>query len=119
MTAPEGYNVNEEDDVHSCSDSHPSVSSVSYSRHANSNTYRININITKGNFDITSVVVKVDGVTISTALPAGNTLLTDYTFNKAGQNITVEVADSGGYKVSKSYTGPSSVTPESSASPSI
>ena len=67
----------------------------------------------------TSVVVKVDGVTISTALPAGNTLLTDYTFNKAGQNITVEVADSGGYKVSKSYTGPSSVTPESSASPSI
>ena len=104
--------MNEEDNIHNCSDSQPSISSVSYSRHANSNTYRININIVKGNFDITSVVVKVDGVTISTALPTGNTLSTDYTFNKSGQNITVEVTDSGGYKVSKSYTGPSSISTE-------
>ena len=112
ITAPEGYDVNEEDNIHNCSDSQPSISSVSYSRHANSNTYRININIAKGNFDITSVVVKVDGATISNALPTGNILSTDYTFNKASQNITVEVTDSGGYKVSKSYTGPSTIGTE-------
>ena len=57
-------------------------------------------------------MVKVDGVTISNALPTGNILSTDYTFNKASQNITVEVTDSGGYKVSKSYTGPSSIGTE-------
>ena len=118
ITAPDGYNVNEDDDTHKCSDSQPSVSGVSYSRHSNSNTYRINVNISKGSFDINSVVIKVDGSTISTALPSGNTISTDYTFSKAGQNITVEVGDSGGYKVSKSYTGPSSINSENSSSPS-
>ena len=63
-------------------------------------------------------MIKVDGSTISTALPSGNTISTDYTFSKAGQNITVEVGDSGGYKVSKSYTGPSSINSENSSSPS-
>ena len=118
VTVPDGYNINEEDDIHKCSDSQPSISGVSYSRHPNSNTYRINVNINKGNFDINSVVVKVDGATISTAVPTGNTLSTDYTFSKAGQNITVEVSDSGGYKISKSYTGPSSISSNSSSSDS-
>lgn len=115
-TVPDGYNANEEDDVHKCTDSQPTVSGVSYSRHSTSNTYRINATISKGTFELTSVVIKVDGVTVSTAMPTGSLLSVDYEFSKAGQSITIEITDAGGYKTSKSYAGPSDVGSGSSPS---
>ncbi|MDO4872156.1 MAG: transglycosylase domain-containing protein [bacterium] len=99
------YDYNSEDDVHNCDDTKPQINDVSYSSHSGNN-YRINISIAQGKNSISSVVVKVDGETVSTATPSGNSLSVDYTFTKSGQNVTIEVRDSGGYTTSKSYAGP-------------
>jgi len=105
IISPDGYDANTEDDVHNCSDSKPEISNVSYSLHSGNN-YRINATISQGKFAIKSVVIKVDGSTISTATPTGNTVSVDYAFSKSGQNISVEATDEGGYVSSKSYSGP-------------
>ena len=115
LTAPDGYNINEEDNIHTCSDGKPSVSGVSYQRHATSNTYRINATITKGKFDLSSVEIKVDGSLISSSLPTGNQISVDYTFTKPGQTITVEIRDSGGYVDSREYSGPANISKQTTS----
>lgn len=105
VTAPEGYDANAEDDVHSCSDSKPEISNVSYTEHSGGN-YRINIAISQGKFALKSVTVKVDGNVVSNATPSGGTLAVDYTFSSSGQSVSIEVIDEGGYSTTKSYTGP-------------
>lgn len=115
LTAPDGYNINEEDNIHTCGDGKPSVSGVSYQRHATSNTYRINATITKGKFDLSSVEIKVDGNLISSSLPTGNQISVDYTFTKPGQTITVEIRDSGGYVDSREYSGPANISKQTTS----
>lgn len=115
VTAPEGYDANADDDVHSCSDSKPEISNVSYSLHSGNN-YRINATISQGKFALKSVVIKIDGTSISTATPTGGSLSVDYTFSKSGQTISVEATDEGGYVSSKSYTGPNISSNDSAAS---
>ena len=105
VIAPEGYDANAEDDVHSCSDSKPEISNVSYTEHSGGN-YRINIAISQGKFALKSVTVKVDGNVISNATPSGGNLAVDYTFSSSGQSVSIEVIDEGGYSTTKSYTGP-------------
>lgn len=105
VIAPEGYDANAEDDVHSCSDSKPEISNVSYTEHSGGN-YRINIAISQGKFALKSVTVKVDGNVVSNATPSGGTLAVDYTFSSSGQSVSIEVVDEGGYSTTKSYIGP-------------
>jgi penicillin-binding protein 1A len=111
VSAPEGYDASADDDVHNCSDAQPAINSVTYSSlGGNSNNYRINISIAQGKFSLKSVTVKVDGNVVSNATPNGGPLSVDYTFTKAGQTVSVEVLDEGGYATTKSYNGPAITT---------
>jgi penicillin-binding protein 1A len=111
INTPEGYDASADDDVHNCSDAQPAINSVTYSSlGGNSNNYRINISIAQGKFSLKSVTVKVDGNVVSNATPNGGPLSVDYTFTKAGQTVSVEVLDEGGYATTKSYNGPAITT---------
>lgn len=107
--APDGYNANEDDDVHTCEDA-KSGSSVSYTKRSSDGVYQINVTFNKGKFDLGEAVIKVDGQVISSGSAAGGKISVDYKFTKPGQKITVEVTDSGGYSSSQSFNGPTDVS---------
>lgn len=109
LVAPDGYNANEDDDVHSCEDAKPGAS-VSYSKVGSDGVYRVTVNFNKGKFDLANAIVKVDGQEIASGSAASGKLSVDYKFTKAGQKITVEVTDSGGYSTSQSFNGPSDIS---------
>lgn len=105
IIAPEGYSASSEDDVHNCDDAKPIINSLSYSNHSAGN-YRIVASISQGKFAIQSVSVKVDGVEVSSAVPSDGKLSVDYSFNRSGQTVSIEITDAGGYKTTKTYQGP-------------
>lgn len=105
ISAPDGYDASAEDDVHSCDDAKPSIGDVSYNSHSGGN-YRINASVVQGKFAIKSVSVKVDGVVVSSAVPSDGKISADYSFEKSGQTVSIEVIDEGGYSTVKTYQGP-------------
>ncbi|MDO4902313.1 MAG: transglycosylase domain-containing protein [bacterium] len=109
LSAPDGYDPNAEDDVHSCSDSKPQVSSVSYSRHGSSNSYRISGQVIRGKSNIKTITIKVDGSVVAT--PSSSEFSVDFNFSSSSQKVLIEVTDELGYTESKTYPGPADVTP--------
>lgn len=108
ISAPDGYNFEEKDDVHSCSDAKPVVSGVEYSQHSSTNSYRISGRIFRGKAAIKSVSVKVDGAVVAT--PSGESFTVDYNFASSSQKVTVEVTDELGYVDSKTYPAPTGIS---------
>lgn len=104
ISAADGYNANDKDDVHKCSDTAPTVGGVSYSQHANSGSFRISGTINKGTHSISSITVSVDGRVV--ARPTSTSFEIDYNFTSTGQEVTVEVTDNAGYSDTKTYPGP-------------
>jgi penicillin-binding protein 1A len=99
---PAGYDANADDDVHKCSDTAPSISSISVS--GTTGAWTINVVVNQGTFsvDSSSVSIVVNGQTLS-ATKTGSTYSASYTgtTNPTG-SITVKVTDSGYYTASKS-----------------
>ncbi|MCB9820060.1 penicillin-binding protein [Candidatus Nomurabacteria bacterium] len=95
--APNGYNTNEEDDVHKCNDVEPTVSGIS----ADGN--RIVIRVSQGTFPLESISLSVDGKPIGDLSVSGSgAYSTMYTFTKSA-TISATVKDKGYYSGSNSW----------------
>ncbi len=70
-----GYDANEEDDVHECDDKKPSISDIDIS-HLNGNQYRISVDADNGRYKIKDVVIKVNGQAVATLGGSGSTVQT-------------------------------------------
>jgi penicillin-binding protein 1A len=104
--APDGYDSTKDDDVHKCSDTKPSVGTISVSGSGASK--QISVSVVAGTHSMQTIEVKV-GSTIVATLPAtaSGTYSTSYTFTGSGaQTITATATDSAFYTGTgtKSYT---------------
>lgn len=104
-SAPDGYNADATDDVHSCSDVHP-FATVSVSG-GSGKSVTINVNVDKGTFPLTSASVQVDGTEIATVPVSDSGALSPipYTFSSSGSHTISVVVTDQGY-----YTGTASTT---------
>lgn len=100
---PEGYNANADDDVHKCSDTAPSVSSVSTSGNSGNWTVTVSVNPGTFNLDTSGVTITVDGTALTGITKTGNSYKATYTGNATPAGRTnVTVIDSGYYSASSS-----------------
>lgn len=107
LIAPTGYNVNEDDDVHSCDDPKPGVSQPSFEElSSGSGAYRIKVAFVKGKFDLSEATISVNGQAIASGSASSGSMTVDHTFTTSGQPISITIKDSGGYSTTQSFTGP-------------
>lgn len=99
---PDGYIATDDDDIHKCSDTAPSISTISVS--GGGNSWTINVVVNQGTFSIdgSGVSIVVNGQTL-TATKNGSAYSASYSgsSNPAG-SINVKVTDTGYYTASKS-----------------
>ena len=97
---PDGYNANEDDDVHSCSDSPPNVSGISVSGGGNTITF----NVSQGTFgvDVSGITVTVDGTALSVTKQGGGYKATYTGGGNPTGRINITVVDGGYYSASGS-----------------
>ncbi len=104
FSSPEGYNSSADDDVHKCSDTAPSISSITAVA-ANGNKWTITVNVNAGTFslDASGVAVSVEGKSQSVS-GSGGTYKVTYSGPDptAAGKIVVNVTDSGYYADTKS-----------------
>lgn len=103
VTAPDGYNPNEDDDTHQCNDSKPTVNiSVSGS----GNTYTITANVSGGTFALETIDFAVNGSSIkSESISSNGSYTAKMTITSSGrQTITVTVRDKAYYTGSDTRT---------------
>mgnify|MGYP007103289511 FL=1 len=103
--ALDGYNPNENDDVHQCSDAQPQVDSMRSTR-VKDKDYSLEINLKPGKHPLSKVIVVTEGKTIYDSAPTGNTVTVKHTFATSRAPIEVIVQDGGGYQSKKSFIGP-------------
>ena len=103
--ALDGYNPNENDDVHQCSDAQPQVDSMRSTR-VKDRDYSLEINLKPGKHPLSKVIVVTEGKTIYDSAPTGNTITVKHTFVTSRAPIEVIVQDGGGYQSKKSFIGP-------------
>ncbi|HET9411818.1 MAG TPA: transglycosylase domain-containing protein [Candidatus Saccharimonadales bacterium] len=99
-TAPDGYDANNTDDRHKCSDAKPTV--VVSAQNLSGKTYRITATVAPGTFPLSSVDIAVDGQVISSQGVGGAGAYTvDHTFTTSGsKSISATVIDQGLYDAS-------------------
>jgi len=99
---PDGYIATDDDDIHKCSDTAPSISTISVS--GGGNSWTINVVVNQGTFSIdgSGVSIVVNGQTL-TATKNGSAYSASYSgsSNPTGSN-NVKVTDTGYYTASKS-----------------
>lgn len=95
---PDGYNATDSDDAHKCSDTPPSISSVSAIT-GSSGSWGFTVTVNPGTFsDISSLTVNVDGTAATVQKQSNTTYKVTYsgTQSPAGR-ISITVTDSGYY----------------------
>ena len=101
---PEGYNASADDDAHKCSDTAPSISSITAAP-SGGNKWNITINVNPGTFslDASGVSVSVEGKSQSVSVSGGTYKVTyNGSDPTGGGKIVVNVTDSGYYADAKS-----------------
>ena len=102
FTAPEGYKVDEEDDVHKCDDSKPTAS-VSVSGNSRKTTFQISAS--NGKYGLETAEVVVNGAvikTISLSESGGSVEFSVTNLSKGTHTVTVTVRDKAYYTSSSS-----------------
>lgn len=103
--ALDGYNPNEDDDVHQCSDAKPNINSIASSQ-VSGKQFKLELSFTAGKHPITKVIVTAEGKTIYDNSASGNTVSITHTFTKSRTPIEVIIQDNGLYQVKRTFTGP-------------
>ncbi|HSW81471.1 MAG TPA: transglycosylase domain-containing protein [Candidatus Saccharimonas sp.] len=102
LTAPDGYDPNNTDDRHNCSDAKPFVSLAVTNSGSN---YHIVANVNQGTFPLASVDISVDGQVVSSqAVSAAGAYSVDTTLSSGSHQISATVVDQGMYDASDSTT---------------
>ena len=102
ITAPDGYDANQDDNVHLSTTAQPTIS-LSVATANNTNT--ITATVTPGSFAVTNVQVKIDGIALT---PISNYV---YEFKTQASDtndkpVTATVTDSGYYSITATGTIP-------------
>ncbi len=101
-SSPDGYDINNEDNVHSCSDAKPAVSSINISN----NGKRITVRVAQGTFPLSSLSVQVNGTSVGNFNVSSNgDIPVDYNVPN-GATVTATLTDTGFYTdtSTKKYT---------------
>lgn len=102
--ASDGYNGNEEDDVHKCDDAKPEIGNIVVKKKGGS--YEISVSAVNGRFTLKEITIQVNGSVIAT-LPASKsgTFSTKHDFaDNSTQQIVATVTDDAFYSASGSMT---------------
>lgn len=105
LTAPEGYNIDEYDDFHSCSDSTPFISGASATELDNGKTV-ISVMAKPGTHPLTGATISVNGKTYD-AVDGGNgtyTITLNSSSLKGKISVSTTVTDEGMYTQTQEYT---------------
>jgi penicillin-binding protein 1A len=93
IIAPDGYNPNEDDDVHSCSDPKPTASIGSPSK----KNKTVTVSLSEGKFSLESLTVTCGGKTIATLTPKTGANTVDLSEADKPCALSAVVTDTGGY----------------------
>lgn len=98
VVAPDGYDADADDNVHSCSDARPTVNTISVSPGSGGSS-QITVNVTKGSNDLSNLAIAVDGNTVQTISVSGSgSYSVNYTFTTSGtKQISATVKDAALY----------------------
>lgn len=98
---PDGYNIDENDNVHDCGDAKPAVSV-----NADTQSGKITATVSKGKFGLQSLEIKVGGQTVKTqSISNSGTFEISHDFTTAGQvQVSATVIDDGLYDASDNKT---------------
>jgi len=100
--APDGYNANADDDVHTCGDAKPSITSLTVSK-SGGKTRMISVDVSPGRYTIKEVTIAVNGQAIATLPASGTHYTTTFTpADNSTQKVTVTVTDEGYYQDTQS-----------------
>lgn len=102
LTAPDGYDPEQDDDVHSADDT-PPTATVSLS--GSGATRTVNINFSAGTFSLDAYTVTIDDVAVKNGNASSFTPFT-HTFTSSEQTIKVRITDTGGYESTATFIGP-------------
>lgn len=111
--SPDGYDATKEDDKHACTDSKPSISTITADADTPAKTYTITVSVgSAGTFKLKTLDIYVNGASISSqSISAAGDYTATYTPTKTGsQEIRATVTDAGYYSDTKSKTQPFAVT---------
>lgn len=99
ITAPAGYDPNAEDDVHACGDAKPDITTLNVSNKNNTAT----ITVSQGKFTLQTLVVQIDGSTVSSqSISSDGTVTVPLTAAKgSAHTVSVTITDSGYYQSTK------------------
>lgn len=105
VTAPTGYDVNADDDVHQCDDAKPSVSGLQISR-SSSGTVVVSFRASNGKYNLTSYDIVVDGATVKSGSlsSTGGSISESFNIGSSGgaHSLTVTIRDDAYYVDSQS-----------------
>lgn len=99
VNIPDGYNANEDDNVHNCSDALPTITGLAV------NGSTITFSVSQGTFglDTSGVTVTVGGTSVAVVKQGGNSYSATYTgAGSPNGQTTVNVTDAGFYTTSAS-----------------
>lgn len=102
VTAPEGYNADETDSSHSCSDTKPTVSVT-----VNSTTGKATVSYYQGTFSLQVVEVAVDGTVVASKQVTGSDSWNNIDLKittGTSHTVTATVTDTGYYQASDNAT---------------
>ena len=101
ITAPTGYNADESDDTHSCSDAKPNVTVT-----VNNNKGTASVIYTQGTFGLQTVEISVDGAVVASRSVSGSGTWDNVPLNvnSGSHSVTATLTDAGYYQSSDSDT---------------
>lgn len=103
--ALDGYNPNEQDDVHKCDDAKPSVTKIDL-KPISKNDYELEVHYTTGKYQISQLKVIAEGKVLHDAAASGNKITLKHTFRTSGAVVETTIQDAGFYQSTKSFRGP-------------
>ncbi len=103
ITAPDGYDTNADDDIHSCSDREPSVK-ITSPVPIEENKYRVSISVVKGTHALSNLTVTFGGKTIYNGNATNQIVEIEVT--EDGQALKASISDTALYSTTTTITGP-------------
>ncbi len=105
--ALDGYNPNEDDDVHKCDDAKPSIGAMTISNTASRQVFNLEFAVQAGRFPLSNIKISIDGKVVHEGAVNGNSVTIQHTFLKSQSVIQVSLQDQGLYQADRQFVGPS------------
>ena len=109
ITAPEGYDADADDNIHSCSDIKPTVTISSFTTSGERNEYNVSVATVRGTHSLSNLTVVFGDKTLYNGPAVNKTFTVKVTAN--GQTLRATISDEALYESSKALVAPNFSTP--------